>query len=418
MRREASARGGARRGALALALLALLGAGPAAANDGPDAGAVFDHAWRLARDHFYDPGMHGVDWEAARARHRPQALQARGPRDVHEAITALLGELGASHAMVIEPEVYRVHIDAEAKAIALPRYGLALVHLEGGFFVADVLPGSVADAEGVRRGDRVVAIDGAAPRPDALAPSPYEAGLGGPRVYRLVASKVGQQAVLELQRAPGDLHTLRVELHAAPWSEVEATRVSRRVVERCGMRVAYIRLYHVLIDDPVDMLEELIAGVGRQADALVVDLRGSGGLPQAAERVIRLLDPHALGGPAWGRPAVALTDRGTRSAKELLAFRWRERRIGPLVGERTRGAVLGATFFELADGARLMLPVMDMRAMTGGEVLEKRGVAPDVTVPDQVPWSAGHDPIYERGLDVAAELALARRRIGRRHGWY
>lgn len=406
-----------RRAALALAL-ALLAAGPAAGNDGPDAAAVFDHAWRLARDHFYDPDMHGVDWEAARERHRRRALLARGPRDVHEAITALLGELGASHAMVIEPEVYRVHIDAEAKAIALPRYGLALVHLEGGFFVGDVLPGSVAHAEGVRRGDRVVAIDGATPRADALTPSPYEAGLGGPRVYRLVASKVGQRVVLELERARGDLDTLTVELHAAPWSEVEATRVSRRVVERCGVRVAYIRLYHVLINDPVDMLEELIAGEGRDADALVVDLRGSGGLPKAAERVIRLLDPRAPGGPAWGRPAVALTDRGTRSAKELLAFRWRERRIGPLVGERTRGAVLGATFFELADGAHLMLPVMDMRAMTGGEVLEKRGVAPDIAVEDRLPWSAGHDPIYERGLDVAVDLALARRRVGRRHGWY
>ena len=75
-------------------------------------------------------------------------------------------------------------------------------------------------------------------------------------------------------------------------------------------------------------------------------------------------------------------------------------------------------FLPLPEGARMMLPIMDMRAMTGGVVLEGKGVAPDVVVADPLPYSAGRDPIRERGYEVLLDEVLARRRRGRAHGYY
>ena len=115
---------------------------------------------------------------------------------------------------------------------------------------------------------------------------------------------------------------------------------------------------------------------------------------------------------------MALIDRNTRSAKEILAFEWRQRRIGPLVGTNSAGAVLGARFQRLGDGSYLLFPFMDMRAMTGGQVLEGDGVAPDVAVVDHLPYQAGADPVVEGGFEAARDEVFRNQRAGRRHGWY
>jgi carboxyl-terminal processing protease len=99
-----------------------------------------------------------------------------------------------------------------------------------------------------------------------------------------------------------------------------------------------------------------------------------------------------------GKPMVALVDGHTRSAKEVIAHRIRERRMGTLIGERTQGAVLGGRFFGLSDGSVLVLACDDVRRLSGGVVLEGVGVAPDVWLEDRLEYAAGEDPIFERGL--------------------
>ena len=65
---------------------------------------------------------------------------------------------------------------------------------------------------------------------------------------------------------------------------------------------------------------------------------------------------------------------------------------------------MGVTFKKLKDGAWMMLPVMDMRSMTGGIVLEGVGVKPDIRVKDLIPYSQGRDWIREKGLDRFEEI--------------
>ena len=384
---------------------------------------VLEQAWRAARDRFYDRGYNGVDWEAALARHRPAAADARSRAELHAVVESMLGELGASHAAVLERDVYALRVAPEVRGTPVLQYGLTLVEGEGGLFVSEVLVGGPAEAAGVRRGDRIVAIDGEPPGPGALWAGPREAGLGGSRPWFLRPPEAaeGDEPVrrLDLERFRREDGRCSVALRRAPWNEVEASRASARVVRRGGVAIGVMRLYHLLSEEPVKALEAFLTGEQLQAaEAFVLDLRGRGGIPAAAERVLGAFDVQARGVPLWSRPAVAVIDGHTRSAKELLAHRWRERRIGPLVGATTRGAVLGATFVALRDGAHLMLPVMDMRATTGGVVLEGKGVRPDVPVDDvALPYCEGRDPILERAFEVALDLALARRRRGRDHGW-
>jgi carboxyl-terminal processing protease len=191
------------------------------------------------------------------------------------------------------------------------------------------------------------------------------------------------------------------------------------VIERSGVKVGYMRLYHLLSEEPVDMLAEFMSKDLKDAQAFVLDIRGQGGLPNAVDRTVDLFDPNVKGGPLWGgRPAVLLVDDETRSAKEIMAFFWKRRGVGKVVGMNTRGAVLGAQFRQLNDGAWLLLPILDMRTMTGGVVLEGKGVPPDIAVEPRLMWAEGRDPIFERGLEEAVDEALAAQRAGKTNGWY
>lgn len=410
--------------ALTLAIVGLLVDGAPAQDPPPPRGPdlrVFEDAWRMVRDSFYDRSMHGVDWEGARERHLPRARAARSQQELHEVILEMIAELKASHAAVIEEDVYRKHYDHEAKGMLAPTFGVKVAKLPEGYFVADCVAGGPAEAAGLLEGDRLLAVNGQAPEQANLRPLPWDAGLAATRYYVLATEKAGDRVRLELQRFLNDKGKglLQLTVVSALWSELEGSRVSRQVFRRHGLKVGYMRLYHVLSEEPVDLLGEFISHELNDAQAIVLDIRGQGGLPSAVDRVLDYFDPGARGGPLWGgRPAILLVDRETRSAKEILTLFWKRRGLGKVVGQRTRGAVLGAQFRPLPDGAYLLLPILDMRTMTAGVVLEGKGVAPDIEVEAKLPYAQGVDAILEKGLDVAVDEALAERRRGLKAGWY
>lgn len=415
------------------ALVTLLGAAWAAhaqddgrplrtGDDAPPDLEAFEQTWRVIRDQFYDRRYGGADWEAARVRHLPRAKQAKTRRELHEVTLGMLAELKTSHTAIIEPDVYREHVDNESKGLLALTVGVDLIKLPQGYFVSDVVAGSPGAAAGVLRGDRLLHLDGASPDDAGLRPAPWDVGLGGPRSYYLPIAK-DRSILLELERRPEatkqGYNAFQVRIAPRPWSLVEAERTSATVFERGpGLKLGYIRLYHFLSEDVVDVFSSLLTrGPLQEADGLIVDLRGKGGLPVVVDRIAALFDKRVKTGPVYGRPVVAITDSETRSAKEMLAWHWKDMGLGPIIGERTRGAVVGSRFTPLPDGSYLVLASTDMRCCTGGVVLEGRGVEPDIVVKDELPYAQGKDPLRAKAEEVLLERVLKARRGGQ-HGWY
>ena len=173
-----------RRDFVALAAAAALGAWPASAettsqSDDPSAGpnpAAFDEVWELVRDRFYDPRLHGLDWQAVRARYRPQAASARNQQETAIVINAMLAELGASHTHYYTPEDPAYYQLADIFSGALEHRGLERVFPrgevtypgigvftqaddQGRIFITGVIEGAPAHQAGLLVGDEILSVD-------------------------------------------------------------------------------------------------------------------------------------------------------------------------------------------------------------------------------------------------------------------
>jgi C-terminal processing protease CtpA/Prc len=217
--------------------------------------------------------------------------------------------------------------------------------------------------------------------------------------------------------APADASvTLRVR-HAAQGSPedlsfatsstsmLEAAKVSVRVIERGGRKLGVVHLWHFMSFKMGTVLKQAVAGPLADCDGLVLDVRGRGGQAGVIQDVISVFKGRRA---TWKKPVVVLQDHGTRSAKEIFAWEWKRQELGPIVGQRTAGAVIGCTFKKLFDGSVLMHPVSDVRSLTKGEQLEGKGVDPDIAAdPGELRWRSGRDAILERGVEVLLERVAA-----------
>ncbi len=391
-----------RKPLLAPLLLLLLAAPRVRAQEGADV-ALFDEVWSLVKRNFHDRRMNGADWDAVRELYRPEAAKARSPRELKAVIHRMLGELKASHCALIEGEVYREHHAPEFAGRATLRAGLELALLEGGYFVAALYEKGPAERAGVRLGDRVLRIDGEeCARSGALLDAGNEPAFPGHVRFHLRV-RPATPLTLEVERERGG-RAIVLAVVPEEMSLVQATRDSIRVVERHGKRFGVIHLWHFMSAEVARALRDAIDAAFAGCDALVLDLRGRGGTPIVMNQAM-------AAARRWTRPAACLIDEGTRSAKEIFAWRWRKDALGPLVGVKTPGAVIGSTVFKLSDGSYLMLAVLNVDALAGGERLEGRGVEPDVAVDRDPRWAAGRDPILDKGIDcLAAKLGVKVRR--------
>src|SRR5881296_859211 len=108
----------------------------------------------------------------------------------------------------------------------------------------------------------------------------------------------------------------------------------------------------------------------------------------------------------WRKPVALLVDSRTRSGKEILAWGFLRHGYGPVIGERTAGAVMMGMGFPIGSSALLYLAVQDVSV--DGERLEGRGVTPSIEVPSPLRYSQGRDPQLERAIEVLLD------RIGRK----
>jgi len=353
---------------------------------------VFDRVWSEVRSQYYDPRLHGVDWNAARRTYRPQALAAVDDRGLYRVLGEMLDLLDDDHAGAAAPAVTR---RLETIRERRPAIGVTLRPDAGkpGFYTVEVVrEGSPAEEAGVAKGWRL----------DTNAPGAW---------FPELDVVEGRAVTLFFQNPDGEHRTIDL---SPRMMEPRPAFVADR--SRPGVAVLRVEAFDSGLGD---WMGEQLAMLPPETD-VVLDLRSNpGGRLLEADAVLSCFLPRDLtwatrttrsgraivlktaggcgdlDGPAANDVAV-LVDANSRSAAELTPAALQEAGRAVVIGEPTAGAVLISQDTPLPDGGRLSLSRSDF-VTAGGVRLEKRGVTPDVVI---APSSGG-------GPDVALEAALA-----------
>lgn len=358
---------------------------------------VFDTVWGEVRRGYYDPSLHGVNWNAARDLYRPQAIAARDDRGLYRVLNAMLDLLDDDHAGVAAPAVAR-----RQDLLRRPRaiLGVTLHPEDGGdrYVVERVRPGSPADEAGVRVGWRLEPREdrGWTPERDVVEGEPVTLALfddeGEERPLTLTPRRMEPLPAFVADRSRPGVAVLRVEGFEPG--------LGRWMGEQLSTLPADTNVIVDLRSNPGGRLLEAEAVLScflpaDQAWAVRTDRSG--------RRVVLKTEGGCgpLEQPASNAMAV-LVNGQSRSAAELTPAALQEAGRAVVVGEHTAGAVLISQETELPDGGRLTLSRADF-VTSRGVRLEKRGVTPDLAAPTSAAdRMAGRDPALEAAIAALA----------------
>jgi carboxyl-terminal processing protease len=358
---------------------------------------VFDRVWSEVRTQYYDPHLHGLDWQAARRTYRPQALAARDDRQLYQVIDRMLDLLDDDHAGAAPPAVARRQDSLRERR---PIMGVTLYPEDaGGYRIERVRAGSPADEAGIRVGWRLPAGD-----EDAWTPE-RDIVEGQPLTLRFA----------DLEGVSRDITLTPRQMDPLPAFVADRSRPDVLVLRIEGFEAGLGRwMGQQLADLPPDT-------------EVVLDLRTNpGGLLKEADAVLSCFLPNRQAWatrtsrsgraatlrvqPACGdldepapNPLAVLVDGSSRSAAELTPAALQEAGRAIVVGERTAGAVLISMDTVLPDGGRLTLSRADF-VTAGGVRLEKHGVEPDLVVAGAEDPGGPVDPV------IASAVAALRAR--------
>jgi tricorn protease len=369
----------------------------------------FDEAWRIQRDWFYDPNMHGVDWPAMREKYG-RFVPACGNRgDLTYLIGEMIGELSTGHTYV-----YGGDNQGHYENVNVGVLGCDFAAEKGaGFYrITHILPGVSWDPQQrsplkepgcpIKEGDWLIAIDG-------------EEVPVGDNVLRHLVDKADKMVVLTFNDKPQAkggrtcrVRTLRGEYDLRYHEWVESNRA---LVDRLsGGKIGYLHLPDMFQPGLIEFARYFYPQSDKQA--MIVDDRFNGGgfvgdmiIDRLERRLWGLTIPREGG---WMRdpercfhgPLAVLINEETFSNGEYFAQAIKLKGLGPLIGKRTWGGAVGIeTHQNLVDGGGTSPPQFGLLGLDGSWLIEGRGVQPDIEVEN--------DPVdLLQGKDAQLEFAV------------
>jgi len=384
----------------------------------------YEEAGRIVRDYFWAPDMCGVDWDAVLDQYRPLVQRVASPDEFADLLREVLGELGTSHAYAAPAR------RNEGPAHYQRPTGLLGANFtrtrEGAWIVRRILPGESSDSKarsplagtGIREGAVLTHVDGR--RVDPVAgPYPLLAGSGGTTVELTFGAPECEGA--PDPAGPSDPAPRRVAV--VPLIDERPLRyqdwVAKRralVRELSGDRCGYLHI--------PDMGGSGWAQFNRDVrmevtyEALIVDVRGNAG-GNISELVIEKLTRAILGwdhtrnaqpvsylSDAPRGPVVALADEATSSDGDMIAAAFKLLGLGPVVGSRTWGGVVGMTGrHRLGDGSVITVPMNAAWFDAYGWDIENHGVVPDIaSLRTPSDWAQGRNTQLAAAVRTALDL--------------
>jgi len=370
---------------------------------------IYNECWRQMRDFLFDPKLHGVDWAGMRRRYEPLLAHVQHRADLTFIIGEMIGELNIGHAYVGGGDL------PKPERISLGLLGAVIQPDASGYFrIERILRGHNWDSKyrsplteigvEIRPGDYILAVQGQSTR-------------GMTDLYAALVGTAGKPVVLRVNREPMEEgardQTVIPTADEQPLYYLDWVLGNIEKVDKAsGGKIGYV---HVP-DMGVPGLNEFAKFYYPQLhkEALVVDCRGNGGgnvSPMIIERLRREpamwtvarngsvnVDPS---GQVLG-PKVLLIDQHSASDGDIVGYRFRKHRLGPIIGQRSWGGVVGIRgSLPLLDGGILNRPEFSRFDLEAKEwIMEGTGVEPDIEV--------DNDPTREfSGTDDQLNRAIA-----------
>ena len=350
---------------------------------------IYNECWRQMRDFLFDPKLHGVDWEGMRRRYEPLLAHVQHRADLTFIIGEMIGELNIGHAYVGGGDL------PKPERIPLGLLGAVIQPDASGYFrIERILRGHNWDSKyrsplteigvEIRTGDYILAVQGQSTRSMTDLYSALVGTAGKPVVLRVNREPKEEGARDQTVIPTADEHPL----YYLDWVLGNIEKVEKA----SGGKIGYV---HVP-DMGVPGLNEFAKFYYPQLhkEALVVDCRGNGGgnvSPMIIERLRREpamwtvarngavnVDPS---GQVLG-PKVLLIDQHSASDGDIVGYRFRKHRLGPIIGQRSWGGVVGIRgSLPLLDGGILNRPEFSRFDLEAKEwIMEGTGVEPDIEV--------------------------------------
>lgn len=373
---------------------------------------IFNEVWRKYRDYFYDANMHGVDWNQMRSQYGKLVEDAYTRFDVNFIMRELLGELNSSHAYVGGGD------EEETTYEGVGMLGINWLLEDGAWKIDRIIKGAPWDQEtqspldqpgiNIKEGEYILAVNGIPLETDKEPFSVFQ-GLAGKTIVLSVNDKPRKEGSREII-----VETMwdESELRNQEWMEQYRIRVE----EESNGRIGYIYMPNTGGSGQNQLIRQFYAQIDKEGFIIDERFNSGGDLPDRflamLERPIILYLNFRNGQnnsqplKANQGPKVMLINGWSGSGGDALPYAFKNMGIGPVIGMKTAGALIGPAFsFGLIDGGYHTVPSGRIFGTDGKWFAEGHGVDPDILVVDDPSQLAKNiDPQLERGIQEVLKM--------------
>lgn len=382
---------------------------------------IFRETWRIQREYFYDAAMHGADWPALYEKYRVLLPYVAHRADLGYLIASLAGELAVGHSYLTGAgdvpggDPVPVGMLGADYAVENGRYRITKIYGGENWNPELQAPLSGPGVQ-VSEGDYLLEVNGRPLEPPTS-------------VYRLFEGTAGKQTLLRVNSSPSLDGSRLVTVVPVASDEALRTRAwiegNRRLVDKLsGGRLAYVwlpntagpgyaafnRYYYAQQDKEGAIIDERYNQGGMVADYIVNELI------RPLMGYFARRDGTPSPSPTVGiyGPKVMIVNESAGSGGDALPYYFKQQKVGPLVGTRTWGALIGTLQIPATiDGGGVTAPSLAFYDVNGRWAVENEGVPPDIEVEiTTADAMAGRDPQLERAVQEA--LKLLQQHPGRR----
>ncbi len=364
---------------------------------------MFDDAWRTMKYRFYDPQMHGVNWDTMRAKYQPLVQYVGDRQELLNIINEMIGELNASHTGAAPPPGSR------AGGVSTGYLGLELESdsAAGRYRVTHIFEDGPADKDWVRvsAGDYLISINGKEVR-------------AGDNYWELLNNRLNRKAEVVFNSKPTNEGAWNARIETVNQGAFSQLRYERWVKERrkvvdelSGGRIGYLHIQ--AMNQPSLRKFEKEVREFRNKEALVIDQRWNGGgnieqelLAILVQRQYQVWQPRGTepaGRPFAGffGPKVVLQNWRSASNAEMFPAGFRALGLGKVIGTPTMGAVIGTGSYSLIDGSTVRTPGVGVYLADPKRTnMENYGVQPDILIEN-----SPEDNLADRDRQLEAGVA-------------